>query len=108
MTAPSCALDPFDPMEQAFHRLAKETLAGTEHLHDEWQLVREYPLSSDSAAPPVQSVRLDMYPAAHGEPVCNGITGPASEDVVNGCWNQADVVSVGSCSKNAGLKTMFR
>ncbi|MCC6408603.1 MAG: cation-translocating P-type ATPase [Planctomycetes bacterium] len=42
--------DPFDPMEQAFHRLAKETLAGTEHLHDEWQLVREYPLSSELLA----------------------------------------------------------
>ncbi|MBI5432920.1 MAG: cation-translocating P-type ATPase [Planctomycetes bacterium] len=42
--------DPFDPMEQAFHRLAKETLAGTEHLHDEWRLVREYPLSSELLA----------------------------------------------------------
>ncbi|MCE9595338.1 MAG: cation-translocating P-type ATPase [Planctomycetes bacterium] len=39
--------DPFDPMEQAFHRLAKEKLAGTEHLHDEWTLVREYPLSPE-------------------------------------------------------------
>jgi Ca2+-transporting ATPase len=39
--------DPFDPMEQAFHRLAKRALAGTEHLHDEWSLVREYPLSAE-------------------------------------------------------------
>ncbi len=37
--------DPFDPMEQAFHRLGKEALAGTEHLHSSWELVREYPLS---------------------------------------------------------------
>ena len=42
--------DPFDPMEQAFHRLAQSALAGTEHLHDEWQLVREYPLSAELLA----------------------------------------------------------
>lgn len=38
--------DPFDPMEIAFHELGRETLAGTEHLHDGWELVREYPLSA--------------------------------------------------------------
>ncbi len=37
--------DPFDPMEQAFHRLGASALAGTEHLHTRWSLVREYPLS---------------------------------------------------------------
>ncbi|HSB20055.1 MAG TPA: cation-translocating P-type ATPase [Anaeromyxobacteraceae bacterium] len=42
--------DPFDPMEQAFHRLGKEALAGTEHLHETWQLVREYPLSPELLA----------------------------------------------------------
>ncbi len=39
--------DPYDPMEQALHRLAGTALAGTEHLHADWELVREYPLSSD-------------------------------------------------------------
>jgi Ca2+-transporting ATPase len=37
--------DPFDPMEQAFHRIGASSLAGTEHLHERWTLVREYPLS---------------------------------------------------------------
>jgi len=37
--------DPFDPMEIAFKELAEGKLAGTEHLHETWQLVREYPLS---------------------------------------------------------------
>jgi Ca2+-transporting ATPase len=37
--------DPFDPMEKAFHQLGQEYLAGTEHLHRDWILVREYPLS---------------------------------------------------------------
>jgi Ca2+-transporting ATPase len=32
-------------MEQAFHRLAGEQLADTEHLHPQWTLAREYELS---------------------------------------------------------------
>ncbi len=42
--------DPFDPMEQAFHRLGEAALAGTEHLHSSWHLVREYPLSAELLA----------------------------------------------------------
>jgi Ca2+-transporting ATPase len=38
-------IDPRDPMEQAFHRLAGQYLANTEHLHPDWDLVREYELS---------------------------------------------------------------
>lgn len=37
--------DPFDPMEKAFHTLGASGLAGTEHLHRDWQLVRAYGLS---------------------------------------------------------------
>jgi len=37
--------DPFDPMEKAFRQLGERYLAQTEHLHDDWTLVREYPLS---------------------------------------------------------------
>ena len=37
--------DPFDPMEKAMHQVGKTFLAHTEHLHDDWELVREYPLS---------------------------------------------------------------
>ncbi len=42
--------DSFDPMEQAFARLGQRALAGTEHLHATWELVREYPLSSELLA----------------------------------------------------------
>ena len=35
----------FDPMEKALRRLGDRHLFGTEHLHDDWNLVREYPLS---------------------------------------------------------------
>jgi Ca2+-transporting ATPase len=37
--------DPFDPMEKAIRQFGVDYLARTEHLHDDWVLVREYPLS---------------------------------------------------------------
>jgi Ca2+-transporting ATPase len=37
--------DPFDPMEKAFKRFGDGCLAHTEHLHDDWTLVHEYPVS---------------------------------------------------------------
>ena len=42
--------DPFDPMEKAFHALGERRLAGTEHLHPSWTLVRQYPLSDQLLA----------------------------------------------------------
>ncbi len=43
-------LDPFDPMDKAFRVLGARQLAGTEHAHDNWELVREYPLSENLLA----------------------------------------------------------
>ena len=37
--------DPFDPMERALNEYGAVALANTEHLHGDWQLVRQYPLS---------------------------------------------------------------
>jgi Ca2+-transporting ATPase len=42
--------DPFDPMERALHELGNRTLAGSEHLHQAWQLVHEYSLSPELLA----------------------------------------------------------
>ena len=42
--------DPFDPMEKALRELGKRTLSTTEHLHDDWTLVEEYPLSPNLLA----------------------------------------------------------
>jgi Ca2+-transporting ATPase len=42
--------DPFDPMEKAFHSFGNSCLAHTEHLHRDWELVREYPLSPELLA----------------------------------------------------------
>jgi Ca2+-transporting ATPase len=39
--------DPFDPMEKTIKQLGDKYLDGTRHLHKDWELVREYPLSKD-------------------------------------------------------------
>ncbi len=43
-------LDPFDPMEKAFWEVGTRYFAGSEHLHEDGQLVFEYPLSPDLLA----------------------------------------------------------
>lgn len=42
--------EPHDPMEQALHRLSVEHLTGTDHLHPQWTLAREYELSPELLA----------------------------------------------------------
>ncbi|MFH1007153.1 MAG: cation-translocating P-type ATPase [Candidatus Latescibacterota bacterium] len=42
--------DPFDPMEKAIRQLGTHCLDQTEHLHRDWSLVQEYPLSKDLLA----------------------------------------------------------
>lgn len=42
--------DPFDPMERAIQQTGRQVLAGTEHIHDSWSLVEEYPLSRELLA----------------------------------------------------------
>lgn len=37
--------DPFDPMEKAIRRLIQEEKWGQDHLHQDWDLIRDYPLS---------------------------------------------------------------
>jgi len=43
-------LEPFDPMEKALKQLGEKFLARTEHLHQNWSLVHEYPLSPELLA----------------------------------------------------------
>ena len=42
--------DPFDPLERAVKRLGDRKLFKTEHIHDDWSLLREYPLSENLLA----------------------------------------------------------
>ncbi|MGB8699598.1 MAG: cation-translocating P-type ATPase, partial [Thermosynechococcaceae cyanobacterium] len=42
--------DPFDPMEKALQQIGQSYLSHTEHLHDDWTLLHEYPLSKELLA----------------------------------------------------------
>jgi Ca2+-transporting ATPase len=64
-------IDPFDPMEKAIKRLGEIYLARTEHLHQDWSLVHEYPLSKEllSLSRVWKSTSSDQYIiAAKGAP----------------------------------------
>jgi Ca2+-transporting ATPase len=43
-------MKPFDPMEKALSEIGKQALSETEHLHENWTLVQEYPLSQNLLA----------------------------------------------------------
>ncbi|MBN1524555.1 MAG: cation-translocating P-type ATPase [Spirochaetales bacterium] len=42
--------DPFDPMEKALLALGEHKLKDTEHIHEDWEMVHEYPLSKELLA----------------------------------------------------------
>lgn len=42
--------DPFDPMERALKQIGDTALCNTEHVHKDWTLVQEYPLSKELLA----------------------------------------------------------
>ncbi|MFA5348604.1 MAG: cation-translocating P-type ATPase, partial [Methanoregula sp.] len=46
----ACKKDPFDPMEKALLQLGEGDFKKTEHIHTNWELVQEYPLSPDLLA----------------------------------------------------------
>jgi Ca2+-transporting ATPase len=46
----ACKKDPFDPMEKALLQLGEGDFKTTEHIHTNWELVQEYPLSPDLLA----------------------------------------------------------
>lgn len=46
----SSQTNPFDPMEKAILRLSDRHLAGTEHIHRDWEMLKEYPLSREMLA----------------------------------------------------------
>lgn len=63
--------DPFDPMEKAIRRMVEEGKWGIDHLHRDWELVRDYPLSNKLLAMSCvwKDPRSDSYViAAKGAP----------------------------------------
>jgi Ca2+-transporting ATPase len=43
----SSQINPFDPMEKAIMAIGDLYLKGTEHIHKNWEMVKEYPLSRE-------------------------------------------------------------
>jgi Ca2+-transporting ATPase len=43
-------IDPFDPMETAMRSVGQRYLSNTEHLHADWALMHDYPLTPDMRA----------------------------------------------------------
>jgi P-type Ca2+ transporter type 2C len=46
----SSQINPFDPMEKAISGIGNLCLEGTEHIHKNWEMVKEYPLSKEMLA----------------------------------------------------------
>lgn len=46
----SSQTNPFDPMEKAILKMSELHLNGTDHIHTDWELLKEYPLSKDLLA----------------------------------------------------------
>ena len=46
----SSQINPFDPMEKAINTIGESFLKGTEHLHFDWEMVKEYSLSKELLA----------------------------------------------------------
>ncbi|NWJ49993.1 MAG: HAD-IC family P-type ATPase, partial [Bacteroidetes bacterium] len=46
----SSQTNPFDPMEKAITNLGILNLKGTEHIHTNWKMIKEYPLSKEMLA----------------------------------------------------------
>jgi Ca2+-transporting ATPase len=42
--------NPFDPMEKAINSMGDLYLKGTEHIHKNWEMIKEYPLSKELLA----------------------------------------------------------
>jgi len=46
----SSQVNPFDPMEKAITVVGEQFLKNTEHLHSDWEMIKEYPLSKELLA----------------------------------------------------------
>jgi len=46
----SSQTNPFDPMERAIINIGDDHLKNTEHMHDDWKMEKEYPLSKEMLA----------------------------------------------------------
>ena len=79
--------DPFDPMERALNDFVRFRLADTEHLHDDWILVRQYPLS------PALMALSQVWKSPTGDKYVIAAKG-APEAIVDLCHLKADLAQM--------------
>jgi P-type Ca2+ transporter type 2C len=95
--------NPLDPMEIAFQQFGSRSLSNTEHLHHDWTLVHEYPLS-----PALLSMSRVWKPAGEGAYVIAAKGAP--EAIVQLCklpHDEADAVkSKASQMASEGLRIL--
>ncbi len=85
---------PFDPMELAFTSAGVKFLKDTEHLHHNWSLEKEYPLS-----PELLSVTHAWKTSSTGEGFVIGAKG-APEAIIDLChMNESDSLKIKSMSE---------
>jgi Ca2+-transporting ATPase len=89
--------DPFDPMEKAIREFGMKTIGGTNHIHKDWVLEKEYPLSKSLLAISRAWSSPDgseFIIAAKGAPeavadLCH-MNGPGLEELKNGIAGLAE------------------
>jgi Ca2+-transporting ATPase len=95
--------DPFDPMELAFVSAGATYLKGTEHLHHDWSLEKQYPIG-----PELLAISHAWKPEAGGGFVV-GAKG-ASEAIIDLCHMTTDeakaMSAVAESMANSGLRVL--
>jgi Ca2+-transporting ATPase len=95
--------DPFDPMEQAFHRLGQQFLQDSEHLHRDWVLAHAYGLT------PQLRAMAQVWQAVAGEQHVVAAKG-SSEAIVDLCHldlvRQAEVAAAADAMAARGLRVL--
>jgi len=81
--------DPFDPMEKAFKKLGDDYLKKTEHIHKDWILEAEYPLSKKLLAMSRVWRSPDGPAGSEGPKASNGSKGSERSKGSDG-WERPD------------------
>ena len=93
----------FDPMDRAIRLTADRTLAGTEHLHLDWSLVRQYPLDKKLLAV------SQVWNSPNGEEFVIAAKG-APEAIIDLCHVSANeaqqITAIVSKLSNNGLRVL--
>ncbi|MCM8788695.1 MAG: cation-translocating P-type ATPase [Candidatus Omnitrophica bacterium] len=94
---------PFDPMEKAFQVFFEKHLSKTEHLHSDWILIHEYPLSEDLVA------MSNVWKSPHSDDYIIAVKG-SPEAIMELCHlNQKEILHLGEVitkMANEGLRVI--